>query len=70
MLEAERAKGDIEELLQHNARLQADSQEHQSLKGSYNQLLNRLHYHTLRSMVFSTKRFHMQVFDDAIPVPV
>lgn len=41
VLEAERAKGDIEELLQHNARLQADSQEHQSLKGSYNQLLNR-----------------------------
>ncbi|KAJ8010774.1 hypothetical protein DPEC_G00078640 [Dallia pectoralis] len=41
VLEAERAKGDIAELLQHNARLQADSQEHQSLKGSYNQLLNR-----------------------------
>uniref|UniRef100_A0A8C7CJ87 Cellular inhibitor of PP2A n=1 Tax=Oncorhynchus kisutch TaxID=8019 RepID=A0A8C7CJ87_ONCKI len=40
VLEAERAKGDIEELLQHNARLQADSQEHQSLKGSYNQLFN------------------------------
>ncbi|KAK6299593.1 hypothetical protein J4Q44_G00296260 [Coregonus suidteri] len=41
VLEAERSKGDIEELLQHNARLQADSQEHQALKGSYNQLLNR-----------------------------
>uniref|UniRef100_A0A6Q2Y7X3 CIP2A N-terminal domain-containing protein n=1 Tax=Esox lucius TaxID=8010 RepID=A0A6Q2Y7X3_ESOLU len=40
-LEADRAKGDIAELLQHNARLQADSQEHQTLKGSYNQLLNR-----------------------------
>lgn len=56
MLEAERAKGDIKELLQHNARLQADSQEHQSLKGSYNQLLNRSHSHTLISMVFSIQR--------------
>uniref|UniRef100_A0A8K9XA86 CIP2A N-terminal domain-containing protein n=1 Tax=Oncorhynchus mykiss TaxID=8022 RepID=A0A8K9XA86_ONCMY len=46
VLEAERAKGDIKELLQHNARLQADSQEHQSLKGSYNQLLNRFNENT------------------------
>ncbi|KAJ8413150.1 hypothetical protein AAFF_G00091460 [Aldrovandia affinis] len=41
MLEEERAKTDIEHLLQHNTRLQADSQEHQSLKGSYNELLHR-----------------------------
>ncbi|KAG7487345.1 hypothetical protein MATL_G00022130 [Megalops atlanticus] len=41
MLEAERAKADIEQLLQHNGRLQADCQEHQSLKGSYNELLHR-----------------------------
>ncbi|KAJ8375600.1 hypothetical protein SKAU_G00061800 [Synaphobranchus kaupii] len=41
MLEAEGAKADIKQLLQHNTRLQADSQEHQSLKGSYNELLHR-----------------------------
>ncbi|KAL1006558.1 hypothetical protein UPYG_G00073790 [Umbra pygmaea] len=40
-LEEDRAKRDMAELLQHNARLQADSEQHQSLKGSYNQLLNR-----------------------------
>ncbi|TNN32801.1 Protein CIP2A [Liparis tanakae] len=39
--EAELAKADIEELLQHNARLQRDSDQHQSLKGAYNTLLNR-----------------------------
>ncbi|XP_056155685.1 protein CIP2A [Lampris incognitus] len=41
VLELERSKADIEELLQHNARLQQDSQEHQALKGAYNTLLNR-----------------------------
>nr|XP_023693721.1 protein CIP2A [Paramormyrops kingsleyae] len=39
--EGEKARADIQQLLQHNARLQADSQEHQELKGSYNQLLAR-----------------------------
>lgn len=39
--EAEKARADIQQLLQHNARLQADSQEHQELKASYNQLLAR-----------------------------
>uniref|UniRef100_A0A8C3B132 Cellular inhibitor of PP2A n=1 Tax=Cyclopterus lumpus TaxID=8103 RepID=A0A8C3B132_CYCLU len=41
VLEAELAKADIEALLQHNARLQQDSEKHQSLKGVYNALLNR-----------------------------
>ncbi|KAG7525013.1 CIP2A [Solea senegalensis] len=41
-LEVERSKVEMEELLQHNARLQQDSEEHQSLKGSYNTLLNRM----------------------------
>ncbi|XP_034061924.1 LOW QUALITY PROTEIN: protein CIP2A [Gymnodraco acuticeps] len=41
VLEVERCKADMEELLQHNARLQKDSEEHQSLKGAYNALLNR-----------------------------
>uniref|UniRef100_A0A667ZBP6 Cellular inhibitor of PP2A n=1 Tax=Myripristis murdjan TaxID=586833 RepID=A0A667ZBP6_9TELE len=41
VLEVERSKADMEELLQHNARLQQDSQEHQALKGAYNSLLNR-----------------------------
>ncbi|XP_061777336.1 protein CIP2A [Nerophis ophidion] len=39
--EAKRSKADTEELLQHNARLQHDSEEHQALKGSYNTLLNK-----------------------------
>ncbi|KAM4718209.1 protein CIP2A [Anableps anableps] len=41
VLEGERSKADMEELLQHNARLQRDSEEHQTLKGAYNALLNR-----------------------------
>lgn len=41
VLEVERSKADMEELLQHNARLQRDSEEHQALKGAYNSLLNR-----------------------------
>ncbi|KAI4807036.1 hypothetical protein KUCAC02_017814 [Chaenocephalus aceratus] len=41
VLEVERCKADMEELLQHNGRLQKDSEEHQSLKGVYNALLNR-----------------------------
>lgn len=31
----------MEALLQHNTRLQLDSEEHQALKGGYNALLNR-----------------------------
>lgn len=41
VLEVERSRVDMEELLQHNARLQQDSEEHQALKGAYNALLNR-----------------------------
>lgn len=41
VLEVECSKADMEELLQHNARLQQDSEEHQALKGAYNALLNR-----------------------------
>ncbi|XP_046879717.1 protein CIP2A [Hypomesus transpacificus] len=41
-LEAGSAEADMREILRHNARLQADSQEHEALKGSYNQLLCRL----------------------------
>uniref|UniRef100_A0A673CF04 Cell proliferation regulating inhibitor of protein phosphatase 2A n=1 Tax=Sphaeramia orbicularis TaxID=375764 RepID=A0A673CF04_9TELE len=41
VLEVERSKADMEELLQHNTRLQKDSEEHQALKGAYNALLNR-----------------------------
>ncbi|KAM6977695.1 LOW QUALITY PROTEIN: protein CIP2A [Aplochiton taeniatus] len=41
VLEVERSRADMEELLCHNSRLQQDSQEHQALKGAYNQLLNR-----------------------------
>lgn len=41
VLEVECSKADMEELLQHNTRLQRDSEEHQALKGAYNTLLNR-----------------------------
>ncbi|XP_074549045.1 protein CIP2A isoform X2 [Halichoeres trimaculatus] len=41
VLEVEHSKADMEMLLQHNARLQQDSEEHQTLKGAYNALLNR-----------------------------
>ncbi|KAG8009646.1 Protein CIP2A-like protein [Nibea albiflora] len=41
VLEVECSKADIEELLQHNTRLQHDSEEHQVLKGAYNALLSR-----------------------------
>uniref|UniRef100_M4A743 Cellular inhibitor of PP2A n=1 Tax=Xiphophorus maculatus TaxID=8083 RepID=M4A743_XIPMA len=40
VLEVERSRADMKELLQHNARLQRDSEEHQTLKGAYNALLN------------------------------
>ncbi|XP_078018826.1 protein CIP2A [Epinephelus lanceolatus] len=40
VLEVERSKTDMAELLQHNARLQKDSEEHQALKGAYNALLH------------------------------
>ncbi|CAL8294977.1 unnamed protein product [Lota lota] len=39
--EVERSRADTQELLQHNCRLQQDSQEHQALKGAYNTLLSR-----------------------------
>ncbi|XP_047468227.1 protein CIP2A isoform X2 [Mugil cephalus] len=41
VLEVARCKADMEELLQHNDKLQQDSEEHQALKGAYNTLLNR-----------------------------
>ncbi|KAJ8278158.1 hypothetical protein GJAV_G00084520 [Gymnothorax javanicus] len=59
MLEAERVKGDIEQLLQHNGRLQADSQEHQQLKGSYNELLQR--YNESESMLKELQTAHVSL---------
>lgn len=41
MMEVEKLKSDSQQLLQHNSRLQAVSDEHQNLKSTYNQLLNR-----------------------------
>ncbi|XP_053268511.1 protein CIP2A [Pleuronectes platessa] len=41
VLEVKRSKADMEELLQHNAKLQQDTEEHQGLKGGYNALLSR-----------------------------
>ncbi|XP_005162765.2 protein CIP2A isoform X2 [Danio rerio] len=41
LLEVERLKSDSQQLLQHNGRLQAVADQHQELKGTYNQLLSR-----------------------------
>ncbi|KAM9436138.1 protein CIP2A isoform 2-T2 [Clarias gariepinus] len=41
VMEVEKLKSDSQQLLQHNSRLQAVSDEHQNLKSTYNQLLNR-----------------------------
>lgn len=41
VLEVQRSRADLGELLQHNGRLQQDSEEHQVLRGAYNALLNR-----------------------------
>ncbi|XP_035270684.1 protein CIP2A isoform X4 [Anguilla anguilla] len=59
MLEAERAKADIQQLLQHNTRLQAESQEHQSLKGSYNELLHR--YNECERMLKELQAAHISL---------
>lgn len=50
VLEVERSKADMEELLQHNSRLQQDSEEHQALKGAYNALLSRSEAHGSTSL--------------------
>lgn len=63
VLEVERSKADMEELLQHNARLQKDSEEHQALKGAYNSLLNRSEAATHRAAVVSSPR---RVLTDAL----
>ncbi|XP_064188777.1 protein CIP2A isoform X3 [Anguilla rostrata] len=59
MLEAERAKADIQQLLQHNTRLQTESQEHQSLKGSYNELLHR--YNECERMLKELQAAHISL---------
>ncbi|XP_058232691.1 protein CIP2A [Hemibagrus wyckioides] len=41
LMEVEKLKSDSQQLLQHNSRLQAVSDEHQNLKSTYNQLLSR-----------------------------
>lgn len=41
LLEVERLKSDSQQLLEHNGRLQAVADQHQDLKGTYNQLLSR-----------------------------
>uniref|UniRef100_A0A8C1K5T8 Cell proliferation regulating inhibitor of protein phosphatase 2A n=1 Tax=Cyprinus carpio TaxID=7962 RepID=A0A8C1K5T8_CYPCA len=46
LLEVERLKSDSQQLLEHNGRLQAVADQHQELKGTYNQLLSRSVFHT------------------------
>lgn len=61
VLEVERSKADMEELLQHNARLQKDSEEHQALKGAYNALLNRSEADRLELGTDLSKSVYLQV---------
>uniref|UniRef100_A0A8C2EXA4 Cell proliferation regulating inhibitor of protein phosphatase 2A n=1 Tax=Cyprinus carpio TaxID=7962 RepID=A0A8C2EXA4_CYPCA len=42
LLEVERLKSDSQQLLEHNGRLQEVADQHQELKGTYNQLLKKL----------------------------
>ncbi len=41
LLEVDRLKSDSQQLLEHNGRLQEVADQHQELKGTYNQLLSR-----------------------------
>ncbi|XP_062377651.1 protein CIP2A isoform X2 [Sardina pilchardus] len=56
VLEVQRVKQDIHQLLEHNARLQSVCEEHQGLKASYNQLLNR--YNETERLLKEVKAAH------------
>uniref|UniRef100_A0AAQ5X3S9 CIP2A N-terminal domain-containing protein n=1 Tax=Amphiprion ocellaris TaxID=80972 RepID=A0AAQ5X3S9_AMPOC len=66
VLEVQRSKADMEELLQHNARLQRDSEDHQALKGAYNSLLNRSAKKTTFSVFLAGLRVELQAEEEKV----
>ncbi|XP_060717896.1 protein CIP2A [Tachysurus vachellii] len=63
VLEVEKLKSDSQQLLQHNSRLQAVSDEHQNLKSTYNQLLSR--YNKSEAMLKELQAAHISLTQQA-----
>ncbi|KAI4898583.1 hypothetical protein NFI96_033242, partial [Prochilodus magdalenae] len=63
VLEVEKLKTDSQQLLQHNSRLQSVSDEHQNLKGTYNQLLSR--YNKNEGMLKELQAAHISLTQQA-----
>uniref|UniRef100_A0AAR2K8E6 CIP2A N-terminal domain-containing protein n=1 Tax=Pygocentrus nattereri TaxID=42514 RepID=A0AAR2K8E6_PYGNA len=63
VLEVEKLKTDSQQLLQHNSKLQAVSDEHQNLKGTYNQLLSR--YNKNEGMLKELQAAHISLTQQA-----
>ncbi|XP_066538593.1 protein CIP2A isoform X2 [Hoplias malabaricus] len=63
VLEVEKLKIDSQQLLQHNSRLQTVSDEHQNLKGTYNQLLSR--YNKNEGMLKELQAAHISLTQQA-----
>uniref|UniRef100_A0A672PZJ2 CIP2A N-terminal domain-containing protein n=1 Tax=Sinocyclocheilus grahami TaxID=75366 RepID=A0A672PZJ2_SINGR len=63
LLEVERLKSDSQQLLEHNGRLQAVADQHQELKGTYNQLLSR--YDKSEGMLKELQAAHISLTQQA-----
>ncbi|KAL7835387.1 hypothetical protein SRHO_G00277340 [Serrasalmus rhombeus] len=63
VLEVEKLKTDSQQLLQHNSKLQAVSDEHHNLKGTYNQLLSR--YNKNEGMLKELQAAHISLTQQA-----
>ncbi|XP_017308881.1 protein CIP2A isoform X3 [Ictalurus punctatus] len=63
VMEVEKLKSDSQQLLQHNSRLQAVSDEHQNLKSTYNQLLSR--YNKNEAMLKELQAAHISLTQQA-----
>ncbi|XP_057178706.1 protein CIP2A [Triplophysa rosa] len=63
LLEMERLKSDSQQLLEHNGRLQAVADQHQELKGTYNQLLCR--YDKSEGMLKELQAAHISLTQQA-----
>uniref|UniRef100_A0A9J7YKG9 Cellular inhibitor of PP2A n=2 Tax=Cyprinus carpio TaxID=7962 RepID=A0A9J7YKG9_CYPCA len=63
LLEVERLKSDSQQLLEHNGRLQEVADQHQELKGTYNQLLSR--YDKSEGMLKELQAAHISLTQQA-----
>uniref|UniRef100_A0A672SZ79 Protein CIP2A homolog n=1 Tax=Sinocyclocheilus grahami TaxID=75366 RepID=A0A672SZ79_SINGR len=63
LLEVERLKSDSQQLLEHNGRLQEVADQHQELKGTYNQLLTR--YDKSEGMLKELQAAHISLTQQA-----